>query len=151
MRLAMLAALLALLATLAASCGDGGDGGDRLSYPRLQQRAGAVCLRYHRALARLGPPTTLPRIAKVARGADSLGRSERRQLAQLQPPKDADDAYARMIEGFRRADALLPSVRRAAAAKQVGVTRKLIRRGRAAVMAANRDAVAIGLSGCLRS
>ena len=56
-----------------------------------------------------------------------------------------------MIEGFRSADALLPSVRRAAARKQLEPTRTLIRRGRARVVRANRDALAVGLPDCRRS
>ena len=144
----MLAAVLACAAVLAGSCGDDGA---RLSYPEFQQRASAICLRYHRRLARLGAPSTLPRIAKVARGAYRLGRSERTQLAQLRPPKDAADRYARMLGGFARADALLPAVWRAADARKVAAAGTLIRRGRAAVVAANRDAVAVGVSDCRRS
>jgi hypothetical protein len=148
MRLGTLAAVLACAVVLAGSCG--GDGG-RLSYPEFQQRASAVCLRYHRRLAQLGAPSTLPKIAKVARGAYRLGRSERTQLAQLRPPEEAVDRYARMLDDLARADALLPSVWRAAEAKKIAVARRLIRRGRATVAAADENAVAIGLSDCRRS
>lgn len=148
MRLAMFAAALALVAAPGLSCG--GNGG-RLSYPELQQKASAICLGYHRALAKLGPPTTLPKLATVARGAYRLGRSEVRRLSQLRPPEDAAAQYARMLEGFRRADALLPPVWRAAEAKRVAAARTLIRRGRAAVAVADRQAVEIGLADCRRS
>jgi hypothetical protein len=142
-----LAALAAVVAVAAPSCG--GSGGT--PYPEFQREASAICLRYRHALARLGPPTTLPRIAKVARAASGLGAEERAALDRLDPPADAKDGFARMVEGFRRADALLPPVRRAAEKKQIGATRALIRRGRAIVVRANRDAIAVGLTGCRRS
>jgi hypothetical protein len=139
---------IVLAAALVPACG-GKD--DRLSYPEFQAQASAICLRYRRSLAKLGPPTTLPRIAKVAHAAAGLGRTERRRLARLRAPADAADGLARMLDGFGEADALLPAVRRAARRRQVGAARKLLHRGRVTVIAANEEAVRIGLSDCRRS
>jgi len=141
---------VALLAVVAALAGCGG-GGNAASYPELQRQAAAICLRYHRGLAKLGAPSTLPRLAKVAQGAHRLGAQERAALERLDPPADARESLARMIDGFRRADALLPSVSRAARAKKIATARTIARRGRAIVKRANRDAVALGLADCRRS
>jgi hypothetical protein len=146
--LALLAAILALVAVLLGSCG-----GDPkpLSYPQFQQQAIGACLRYHRGLARLGRPTTLKRIGRIARAATQLGEAERKELAEIEPPRDAAKGFAQMLDGFERADALLPELASAATAGDATRARRLIRQGRRIVREANVYAQRIGLSDCRRT
>jgi hypothetical protein len=141
------AAALAALAVVAVSCGGVGE---RMTYPEFQQAASGICLRYHERLAKLGAPTTLPRIARIARGAQRLGADERDALGQLEPPEEAAAAFDRMLKAFARADALLPRLARAAAKGDARTAQTLARRGRSIVRAANVDAEAIGLADCRR-
>jgi hypothetical protein len=152
MRLAVaLAVLAAVLALLAVLLGSRSPDRARLTYPAFQRAASAACLRYHRGLSRLGAPTSLGRIGTVARGAQRLGAAERGALGRLAPPPEAAPAFARLLAGLGRADALLPALRRAAEAGDAARARVLVRRGRALVARANLDAVAVGLSDCRRS
>lgn len=147
MRTAVIAVAAACCAASLAACG----GGESLTYPQFQREATGACLRYHRALAKLGAPSTLPRIVRVAHGAYRLGNVERGELEQLPPPHDARTSFKQMLDGFAQADALLPAVWRAAGKGNVAVAKQLVRQGRALVARANRAALAIGLSDCRRS
>jgi hypothetical protein len=146
--LAVLAAMLALVAVLLGSCG-----GDPkpLTYPQFQQQASGACLRYHRGLTRLGQPTTLKRIGRIARRATLLGEAERKELAEIEPPRDAADGFSQMVDGFERADALLPDLANAATAGDATRARRLIRQGRTIVAEANRHALSVGLADCRRT
>jgi hypothetical protein len=144
-----LALVAASLVVVIQSCG--GSDEPRLTYPQLQRQAGAICQRYRRGLAKLGAPTSLPRIATVARGAYRLGAAERKALAQLRPPADGADAYARMLDRFEKADELLPQLWQAAGKKDAGTAQALAGQGRALVATGNKDAVAVGLLDCRRT
>jgi hypothetical protein len=146
--LALLAAILALVAVLLGSCG-----GDPkpLTYPQFQQQASGACLRYHRGLARLGAPTSLARIGRIAHGATRLGERERTELGQIVPPRDAADGFSQMLDGFARADALLPDLRAFARAGDADAAQRLVRQGRAIVAEANLHALAVGLADCRRT
>ena len=138
-------AAVLLVCLVATSCGGG------TSSSGFERRATAVCQRYHERLARLGRPTTMRKIARIARGAARLGAQERKSLQALEPPDDAAAHYSRMIRGFARADALLPAVRRAAAGRDAARTRRLVRRGRTLVAAANVHADWLRLPDCRRA
>jgi hypothetical protein len=146
--LAILAATLALVAVLLGSCSGESK---RLSYPEFQQTASAICLRYHRRLAKLGAPTSLKKIALIARRAYSLGQNERDVLQDMRPPREAADGFSKMLDGFERADALLPELANAATAGDAAPARRLIRQGRTIVREANVYAQRIGLSDCRRT
>jgi hypothetical protein len=140
-------AALALLGVVALTgCGGDADPGFRA----FQNGANAICLRYHHRLARLGAPTTLAKIARVARGAARLGAQERKALRALAAPDDAVGDFEQMLVGFDRADALFPAGRRAAHRKDAARTRALVERGRAHVAAANVHANELGLTDCRR-
>ena len=139
--------VLVAIVALAPACGGGSSSADLLAF---RKRANAICLGYHHRLARLGAPTTLPRIARVARGAARLGAQERKALRALDAPDAAAAEFGQMLDGFDRADRLLPGVRRSARRKDATRTLKLVKRGRALVAAANVHANALGLTECRR-
>jgi hypothetical protein len=144
-----LALVAAALVVALESCG--GSDEPRLTYPQLQRQAGAICGRYRRGLAKLGAPSSLPRIARVARGAYRLGAAERKALARLHPPADGQDAFDRLLDRFAKADALLPQLWRAAEKQDAGSAQALAGQGRALVATGNKDAVALGLLDCRRT
>ena len=146
--LAVIAGALAVVAVVLASCS-----GDekRLTYPQFQTAASSICLRYHRGLQKLGSPSSLPRIGRIARGAYRLGRAERSSLEELRPPRDAAKGFSQFLDELGAADALLPDLWRAAEAKDLGRARTLVRQGRAHVAQANVHARGIGISDCRRS
>jgi len=144
-----LALVAASLVVAIQSCG--GSDEPRLTYPQLQRQAGAICQRYRRGLAKLGAPTSLPRVAVVARGAYRLGAAERKALAKLRPPADGADAYSQLLERFEQADELLPKLWRAAERKDAGTAQALAGQGRALVATGNKDAAAVGLLDCRRT
>jgi hypothetical protein len=146
--IALAAGTLAVVAVVLASCGGGGK---RLSYPQFQTAASSICLRYHRGLQKLGSPSSLPRIGRVARGAYRLGRAERSSLDDLRPPSDAGKGFSQFLDEIGAADALLPALWRAAEARDADRARTLVRQGRAHVAQANVHARAIGISDCRRS
>jgi hypothetical protein len=145
-----LALVAAALVVALQSCGADSDE-PRLTYPQLQRQAGAICGRYRRGLAKLGAPSSLAKIAVVARGAYRLGAAERKALARLHPPADGQDAFDRLLDRFAKADELLPQLWRAAEKGDAGTAQALAGQGRALVATGNKDAVALGLLDCRRT
>jgi hypothetical protein len=144
-----LALVAAALVVVVEGCRGSGD--SRLAYPEFQRRATVICLRYRTDLAKLGAPTTMPRIATVAKGAQRLGAVEQKALRRLDAPEDADASFTRMLDRFGKADALLPQLRRAAAKRDAGTAQALAGQGRVLVAAGNKAAAALGLLDCRRA
>ncbi len=146
--LALLAAVLALVAAVLGSCAGAEK---RLTYPAFQGTASTICLRYHQRLGKLGAPSSMRRLARIARGVYRLGGAERGALGELRPPREAAHGYAQLLDRLGAADALLPDLWRAAGRGDTDRARALVRRGRAVVAEANVHARAVGLADCRRT